>query len=128
MLAWCALGGAGGAQAQAAFSPGVYGRVQPEADAPPPPVLNARPVQVRSHGTHRPGPVLYLHVPAAEARHWAQHCARHQACSAQVFFVDGERWATLRRQARWVSTEGPLAPGAEAADPLAPSRTAPPGD
>lgn len=122
LLAGCAQGAAGLALAQAGFSPGVYGRVQPGPDAAPPPVLNARPVQVRPPGAQRPSPVLYLHVPAAEARHWAQHCARHQACSAQVFFVDGERWATQRRQAQRVSTEVPLPPNAEPAEPSALAR------
>jgi len=71
--------------------PGVYGRISDWGDQPPP-VLNEQPVQVRKTAGHAVEPI-YLNVPPAERRHWAQHCARHRACATPVYFVDAQRWA-----------------------------------
>lgn len=33
---------------------------------------------------------LYLHVPQEQARRWANHCARYEACGRPVWFVSDE--------------------------------------
>lgn len=92
VLAWA--GQLGGAPPAEGIVPGVYGRVSEWGDRTPP-VLNERPVQVRKTGGQALEPI-YLNVPPAERRHWAQHCARHRACAAPVYFVDAPRWAHVQ--------------------------------
>lgn len=96
---------AGAAQAQAymnvtvggQFAPGVFGQVT-VANAPPPPVINARPVIV---GTVIQGaPVMYMHVPEHEQRHWNRYCDNYNACGRPVHFVQADennRWWDDRR-------------------------------
>lgn len=102
LAVFCAvlLGAAGGARAQgyinltagAAFTPGVYGQIAIGGN-PPPPVLNAAPVVVGPpvYGA----PLMYLHVPPYEYRHWRRYCGHYSACGRPVHFVrvDGpKRW------------------------------------
>jgi len=66
--------------------PGVYGRVV-LGNAPPPPVLYAKPVVI----VQPPRPVavepVYLHVPPGHAKHWSKHCQKYNACGQPVLFV-----------------------------------------
>lgn len=96
LLTTLGLAQAPGAVAGSDLSVGVYGRISPGPDGPPP-VLNPRPLQVRQRGPSPQANVLYLYVPHSEMRHWAQHCARHHACAAQVYFVDAHRWLQQRQ-------------------------------
>lgn len=92
VLAWAGQLGPGPIEgALLPVVPGVYGRVSDWGEQPPP-VLNEQPVQVRKTAGHVVEPI-YLNVPPAERRHWAQHCARHRACATPVYFVDAQRWA-----------------------------------
>lgn len=112
MLAWAGqLGSVSNAEG---LLPGVYGRVS-EWGEQPPPVLNEQPVQVRKTAGP-PAEPIYLNVPTAERRHWPQHCARHRACAAPVYFVDAQRWArTLARRAEPAASPVPTSPVGEAA-------------
>lgn len=68
------------------ISPGVYGEVQ-FGNAPPPPVVYAKPmviVQPRPNEDVRP---LYLHVPPGHAKNWSHHCREYNACNRPVYFV-----------------------------------------
>ena len=77
--------------------PGVYGRIDigglPPA-APPPVLVYPQPVVIV------PGPVavhqrpIYLHVPPGHEMHWAQHCARYNACGQPVYFVRDDWYRT----------------------------------
>ena len=108
MLAWAGqLGPVPGEGALVPVVPGVYGRISDWGEQPPP-VLNEQPVQVRKSGVHAAAPI-YLNVPPAERRHWAQHCARHRACATPVYFVDAQRWAR--------PTAGRVEPTAPPAEP-----------
>lgn len=84
--------------------PGVYGRLR-IGDAPPPPVVYARPVVI----VREPRPLLihreprvaeaarpvappaaqpvYLHVPPGHAKDWKKHCRKYDACAQPVYFV-----------------------------------------
>lgn len=116
MLAWA--GQLGSVPDAAGLAPGVYGRVIDWGEQPPP-VLNEQPVQVRKTAGPAAEPI-YLNVPTAERRHWAQHCARHRACAAPVYFVDAQRWALTQarqaRQAEPAASPGPASPVGEAAN------------
>jgi len=92
VLAWAGPLGSGPIEGGLVpVAPGVYGRISDWGDQPPP-VLNEQPVQVRKAAGQAVEPI-YLNVPPAERRHWAQHCARHRACATPVYFVDAQRWA-----------------------------------
>lgn len=85
---------AGGAQAQAyvnatvggELAPGVYGRIN-IGNAPPPPVLYAEPIIVQRPAVVVPRSPIYLYVPPGHAKNWSKHCARYNACSQPVYFV-----------------------------------------
>lgn len=110
VLAWA--GPSGAATRAEGVVPGVYGRVSDWGEQAPP-VLNEQPVLVRKT-TGQAGEPIYLNVPAAERRHWAQHCVRHRACATPVYFVDAQRWARLQ-----ALRGGQAAPAAELASPTA---------
>jgi hypothetical protein len=74
--------------------PGVYGRIdigdiprpalvyaQPMIIAPPPVVLDRRPI--------------YLYVPAPHQQDWRRYCGRYNACGQPVYFVQ-DRWVRER--------------------------------
>ncbi len=96
---------AGAAQAQTymnltvggQFAPGVFGQIS-VGNAAPPPVINAQPIIV---GTVVQGaPIMYMHVPEHEQRHWEQFCGRYNACGHPVHFVQvdqNNRWWEARR-------------------------------
>jgi hypothetical protein len=72
--------------------PGVYGRVE-IGNAPPPPVLYAKPVVIVR--PPRPEPVLvpvYLHVPPGHAKNWKKHCHKYGACGKPVYFVKSKEY------------------------------------
>lgn len=88
------LAATGGAQAQAyvnatvggELAPGVYGRIN-IGNAPPPPVIYAEPVVVHRPAMVVPRSPIYLYVPPGHAKNWGKHCARYNACSQPVYFV-----------------------------------------
>lgn len=93
-LAALLLAAAGAAQAQAyvnatvggQLAPGVYGRID-IGHAPPPPVLYAEPVIIHRPAVAVPRSPIYLYVPPGHAKNWGKHCARYNACSQPVYFV-----------------------------------------
>ena len=88
------LAAAGGAHAQnyvnatvgGELAPGVYGRIN-IGNAPPPPVLYAEPVIIQRPAVVVPRSPIYLYVPPGHAKNWGKHCARYNACSQPVYFV-----------------------------------------
>lgn len=75
------------ATVEGALAPGVYGRVD-IGTAPPPPLVYAQPLIIyRSPAMVQQQP-LYLHVPPGQAKKWAKHCAKYNACSRPVYFVN----------------------------------------
>ena len=85
---------AGGAHAQTyinatvggELAPGVYGRIN-IGNAPPPPLLYAEPVIIHRPAVVVPRSPIYLYVPPGHAKNWGKHCARYNACSQPVYFV-----------------------------------------
>ena len=69
------------------IAPGVYGRVNLGAGAPPPPVVYASPMVIEPAPTEVNVAPLYLHVPPEHARDWRHHCHEYQACNRPVYFV-----------------------------------------
>lgn len=66
--------------------PGVYGRIEVR-NAPPPPLVSARPVVASMElGPPRYEPV-YLYVPGGQVRRWSKFCQRYDACDRPVYFV-----------------------------------------
>lgn len=88
------LGLAGGAHAQAyvnatvggELAPGVYGRIN-IGNAAPPPLIYAEPVIIQRPAVVVPRAPIYLYVPPGHAKNWGKHCARYNACSQPVYFV-----------------------------------------
>lgn len=80
------------------FAPGVFGQVS-VGNAAPPPVINPQPIIV---GTMIQGaPIMYMHVPEHEQRHWEHFCGRYNACGRPVHFVqvdERNRWWDERNQ------------------------------
>ena len=70
--------------------PGFYGRID-IGNYPPPVLVYSQPVVIA------PAPVsvvqqpLYLRVPTGQAKKWAKHCAKYNACGQPVYFVQ-ETW------------------------------------
>ena len=73
------------------ISPGVYGQVQ-FGNAPPPEVINARPMIVVPQPRDQRMEPLYLHVPPGHAKHWSRYCHRYHACNRPVYFVKTGRY------------------------------------
>ncbi|WP_182119180.1 hypothetical protein [Acidovorax sp. FHTAMBA] len=88
------LAAAGAAHAQAyvnatvggELAPGVYGRIN-IGNAPPPPLIYAEPVIIHRPAVVVPRSPIYLYVPPGHAKNWGKHCARYNACSQPVYFV-----------------------------------------
>ena len=68
------------------IKPGVYGRIE-LGNAPPPPVLYAKPVVIVHEQRPTPYKPVYLHVPPGHAKHWDKHCHKYNACNRPVYFV-----------------------------------------
>lgn len=64
--------------------PGFYGRID-LGDYPQPQLIYDQPVIYRRTQT-RYSPI-YLRVPPGHAKNWGKHCARYNACSRPVYFV-----------------------------------------
>ena len=70
--------------------PGFYGRID-IGNYPPPVVVYSQPVVIA------PAPIavvqqpVYLRVPPGQAKKWAKHCAKYNACGQPVYFVQ-ETW------------------------------------
>ncbi len=80
--------------------PGVYGHVV-IGNAPPPPVVYARPMIIEAPP---PGIVfqpIYLHVPPDHARHWRKHCHEYHACNRPVYFVRSAEYEPGFNMERW---------------------------
>jgi hypothetical protein len=80
--------------------PGVYGNVV-IGNAPPPPVVYARPMVIEAPP---PGVIvrpLYLHVPPEHARHWREHCHEYHACNRPVYFVRSAEYEPGFNMERW---------------------------
>jgi hypothetical protein len=80
--------------------PGVYGHVV-VGNAPPPPVVYARPTVIMPPP---PGVVvepIYLHVPPEHAHHWREHCHEYHACNRPVYFVRSAEYAPGFDMERW---------------------------
>jgi len=80
--------------------PGVYGHVV-IGNAPPPPVVYARPMVIEPPP---PGVVvqpIYLHVPPEYAHHWRAHCHEYHACNRPVYFVRSAEYAPGFNMERW---------------------------
>jgi len=74
--------------------PGVYGRID-IGNAPPPPVVYAKPVIIAQPAVVVPAQPLYLYVPPGHQKNWAKHCQRYNACGQPVYFVK-ESWVQQR--------------------------------
>lgn len=90
---------ASSAQAQVGVSvsvqqPGVYGRID-IGNAPPPPVVYARPVVIQRPVVVAPAEPVYLYVPPGHQKKWSKHCHRYNACGQPVYFVK-ESWVRER--------------------------------
>lgn len=72
-------------------SPGVYGQVQ-FGNAPPPPVVLARPTIIERQPPNVVVQPIYLHVPPEHQRNWAKHCHEYHACSRPVYFVKSREY------------------------------------
>jgi hypothetical protein len=66
--------------------PGVYGRILVR-NAPPPPLISARPVVASTELGPPRGDPIYLYVPAGQVRKWSRYCGRYDACERPVYFV-----------------------------------------
>ena len=105
------LAAAGGAQAQAyvnatvggELAPGVYGRIN-IGNAPPPPLIYAEPVIIHRPAVVVPRSPIYLYVPPGHAKYWGKHCARYNACSQPVYFVQEPPHAAARHRAATAAT------------------------
>jgi hypothetical protein len=82
--------------------PGVYGQVV-LGNAPPPPLVYARPVIAEPVVVAEPVRVepIYLHVPPGHAKHWRQHCREYNACNRPVYFVRSPEYEPGFRMDRW---------------------------
>ena len=69
--------------------PGVYGRIVPAAEAPPPPLIYTKPVIANAVFVPAEVTPVYLYVPPGQVRHWKKHCARWKACDEAVLTVIG---------------------------------------
>jgi len=68
--------------------PGFYGRLD-LGDAPKPVLVSPSPVIIeREHVVEEP---TYVYVPAEQQHDWANYCARYDACSRPVYFVE-DHW------------------------------------
>lgn len=110
----CLAAGAAAAQSAADYRnvttgaplrPGIYGRIVVQRDAPPPPVIHARPVIATSKLVPAGVEPVYLYVPPGQVRKWKKNCARWKACEQPVLFVRVDdspsrwgRWRHLRDQ------------------------------
>jgi hypothetical protein len=84
--------------------PGLYGRVD-IGNAPPPPVLYARPMVI-TPPPPAPGPrpvrapvqPIYLHVPPGHAKDWRKHCRKYDACGQPVYFVVSDEYKPKKKK------------------------------
>jgi hypothetical protein len=74
------------ATVEGALAPGVYGRID-IGSAPPPPLVYAQPLIIYRTPVMVQQQPLYLHVPPGQAKKWSKHCAKYNACSRPVYFV-----------------------------------------
>ena len=69
----------------APLTQGVYGQIVLGNATVPPPVYSSAPVIIQRTATvYDP---LYLYVPPGHRKNWSKHCARYNACSQPVYFV-----------------------------------------
>lgn len=70
--------------------PDFYGRIE-IGNVARPVLIYEEPIVV--HRGPAPGAPLYLRVPPGHAKKWKKHCARYDACSRPVYFVQDD-WYT----------------------------------
>ena len=66
--------------------PGVYGRIE-IGTAPPPPLIFKKPLMANQALVPAGVQPLYFYVPPGQARKWAKHCRKYNACGVPVYFV-----------------------------------------
>ena len=80
--------------------PGVYGRIEVQAEAPPPPVIYPQPVMASQAIVPADVQPVYLYVPPGQVRKWKKACARWSACDQAVMFIrvddSPSRWGKWR--------------------------------
>lgn len=81
------------------LTPGVYGEVH-VGNAPPPPVVYAKPVIIEQQPQRVEGRPIYLNVPPGHARDWARHCHEYHACNRPVYFVKSAEYEPSYRDHR----------------------------
>lgn len=74
--------------------PGVYGRID-IGNYPEPVLVYPQPVVVAPVPLAVYRQPIYLYVPPGHQKHWEKHCARYNACSQPVYFVQ-EQWVRAR--------------------------------
>ena len=70
--------------------PGFYGRID-IGNYPPPVVVYSQPVVIAPAPVEVSQQPIYLRVPPGQAKKWAKHCAKYNACGQPVYFVQ-ETW------------------------------------
>lgn len=93
-MAVALCGAAGTAQAQnyvnatvgGQVAPGIYGRVDIGAGAPPA-LLYQQPVLITRPPVYVQQAPVYMYVPPGHARKWSRHCAHYGACGQPVYFL-----------------------------------------
>ena len=81
------------------LAPGVYGQVQ-FGNAPPPPVVYARPRVIVRELRGQVLEPMYMNVPPGHARNWRKHCHKYDACNRPVYFVRSQEYEPGYREGR----------------------------
>lgn len=104
--------GAGMAQTALATSvsisvhqPGVWGRVTLGGPVPQRAWIAPQPLIVNPPSVIVARAPIYLYVPTAHSANWARHCARYEACSQPVIFVQ-DGWVRERHAAYYKDRDG----------------------
>lgn len=74
--------------------PGVYGRID-IGDIPRPALVYAQPVMIAPPPVVLDRRPIYLYVPAPHQQDWRRYCGRYNACGQPVYFVQ-DRWVRER--------------------------------
>jgi hypothetical protein len=67
--------------------PGFYGHID-IGNFPPPVLIYPQPVVIQRPVVVQTVQPIYLHVPPGHAKNWSKHCAKYDACSRPVYFVE----------------------------------------
>jgi hypothetical protein len=69
--------------------PGFFGQIN-IGNAPPPVLINPRPVVIQPPAVGVVAEPIYLHVPPGHEKHWSKHCREYNACGRPVYFVQND--------------------------------------